>query len=152
MATSTVSYNEVLIAVDPAGGTAYAHPCLINQEKSVVFTLNLSEDIVPDCDNPANPAQVFRHADSVDLTISGTGKVHVTDVKTYADLLAAGTAIPAQLRIGGDSVTGAIEVSVDVYIQSMTVSATRPNTAEIDISLAANGFQASDIAAFDTTP
>jgi hypothetical protein len=150
MATSTVSYNEVLIAVDPAGGSTFGHPCLINQEKSVVFTLNLSEDIVPDCDNPTNPAQVFRHADSIDLTISGTGKVHVTDVKTYADVLAAGTAIPAKLRIGAIDTTGAIEVSVDLYVQSMTVSTTRPNTAEIDISFAADGFQASDIAAYAT--
>lgn len=150
MATSTVSYDEVLIAVDPAGGTSFAHPCLINQEKSVVFTLNLSEDIVPDCQNPTKPAQIFRHANTVDLTISGTGKVHVTDVKTYADLLAAGTSVPARLRIGAIDTTGAIEVSVNLYVQSMTVSTTWPNTAEIDVSFAADGFEADNIAAYET--
>lgn len=150
MATSTVTYDKVLIAVDPAGGTTFAHPCLINQEKSVVFTLNLSEDIVPDCDNPTNPAQVFRHADSIDLTISGTGKLHITDLKTYADLVAGGTSIPAKVRIGTIDVTGSIEVTVSLYVQSMTVSTTRPNTAEVDISFAADGFAAANIAAYAT--
>jgi hypothetical protein len=150
MATTTVSYDKVSLAVDPAGGTTFAHPCSINGEKSVQFVLNLSEDIIPDCENPTNPAQIFRQADTIDMTISGSGKVHQNDVKTYVDLLAAGTSIPAKIRIGTIDATGAIEVSCNVYVTGFSVTTSRPTTAEVDISFAADGFEATDVAAYVT--
>lgn len=148
--TTTVKYSQVLLALDPAGGTTFAHPCLINLEKSLDFTANFAEDAVPDCDNPDNPAQIFRHIDSVDLTMSGTGKLHLPDLETYIDLVAAGTKIPAKLRLGAIDSTGAVEITCNVVITSFSVTTTRPNTAEVSISLAADGFKAADVAAYAT--
>ena len=148
--TTTVKYSQVLLALDPAGGTTFAHPCLINLEKSLDFTANFSEDIVPDCDNPDDPAQVLRHIDNVDLTLSGTGKVNLPDLKTYIDLTAAGTKIPAKLRLGAIDATGAVEITCNVVITAFSVTANRPQTAEVSISLAADGFKASDVAAYAT--
>lgn len=148
--TTTVKYSQVLLALDPAGGTTFAHPCLINLEKSLDLTANFSEDIVPDCDNPDDPAQVLRHIDNVDLTLSGTGKLNLPDLKTYIDVAAAGTKIPAKLRLGAIDATGAVEISCNVVITTFSVTTTRPSTAEVSISLAADGFKASDVAAYAT--
>lgn len=147
--TTTVKYSQVLLALDPAGGTTFAHPCLINLEKSLDLTANFSEDIVPDCDNPDDPAQVLRHIDNVDLTLSGTGKLHLPDLKTYIDVAAAGTKIPAKLRLGAIDETGAVEISCNVVITTFSVTTTRPTTAEVSISLAADGFKAADVAAYE---
>lgn len=148
--TTTVKYSQVLLALDPAGGTTFAHPCLINLEKSLDLSANFSEDIVPDCDNPDDPAQVLRHIDNVDLTLSGTGKLNLPDLKTYIDLTAAGTKIPAKLRLGAIDATGAVEITCNVVITTFSVTTTRPTTAEVSISLAADGFKASDVAAYVT--
>lgn len=148
--TSPVKYSQVLLKLDPAGGTSYAHPCLFNTEKSIDITPTFSEDIVPDCDDPDAPAEVHRNIDNVDLTLSGAGKVHVTDVKTYVDLAATGTKIPAKICVGAIDVSGSIEISTTVVITGFSITAPRPQLSDCTISLAADAFKASDVAAYVT--
>lgn len=149
MATNTVTFSQVLIAIGDGEVTeAFAHPCLINGDKAIQMTANFSDDVVPDCDNPANPAQIFRFADSIDLTCSGTGKLHRDDAKVYADWLASGASKNAKIRVGASGGTGSFEISVSLKLTGFSISTTRPTTAEADVSFAADGFEATDIAAF----
>lgn len=150
MATNTVSFDQVGILIgDGATPTeAFTQACLVNSTRGVQFTCNFSDDEVPDCDNPTNPAQIFRNAQSISLSISGSGKVHTDDVKSYIDWLASGAAKNAKIRIGAVDATGSAEISCALKLSDFSVNAQRPDNAEVDISLVSHGIQASDVAAY----
>ena len=58
MATTTVAFSKVLIKKgDGASPENYAQPCLINGSRAIQITASYSEDVIPDCDNPDDPAQ-----------------------------------------------------------------------------------------------
>jgi hypothetical protein len=149
MATNTVTYSQVLIAIgDGASPEVFAHPCLINGSKALTIEANFSEDVIPDCDNPANPANVVMNADSVRLTCSGAGKLHRNDAKTYADWAAGATTKNAKIRVGAADASGSFEITCSLVCTSFAVNTERPNTAEADVSFAASDFDVNDIAAY----
>jgi hypothetical protein len=146
MATTKTNYTEFLIKIgDGASPEVFAQPCLINGDKGLEMTANFSEDIVPDCDNPLNPAQVFMFAESVRFTATGAGKLHKDDAKTYADWLASGAAKNIEIEVGLTGETGAFKIACPVRLTNFSLRATRPTTVEVDISLSSDGFEATDI-------
>lgn len=150
MATNKVNFSEVGILIgDGATPTeAFAAACLVNSTKGIQLTANFSDDEVPDCDNPDNPAEIYRNAQSITLSVSGAGKLHRDDVLTWAQWLAAGTAKNAKIRLGGADETGAMEISCALKLSDFNVNAQRPDSAEVDVSLVSHGLKAADIAAY----
>lgn len=152
MATNTVTFSQCAILIgDGATPTeGFAASCLVNSSKGISLTANLAEDEVPDCDNPGNPAQVFRNAQSISLSISGAGKVHRDDVLAYQQWLASGASKNAKVRIGVIDEAGASEISCALKLSDFSVNAQFPGdtAAECDITLVSHGLQASDIAAY----
>lgn len=148
MATVKTDYTEFLIKVgDGASLETFAQPCLINGDKALEITTNFTEDAVPDCDNPTNPAQVYMQAESNRITASGTGKLHKTDAKTYADWAADGSTKNVQIEVGTAGNSGAFLISCPMKCTGFSLRATRPSTVEADVSFGSTGFQSSDITA-----
>ena len=148
MATTTVKFSSVLIKKgDGASPEVFAQPCLINGSKAIQIIANYSDDIVPDCDNPDNPAQILRNADSISVEISGAGKLHQDDAKTYVDLALGGAAANFQIDVGTAGATGAFRIAAPFVVTNFSIDTERPNTAECTVSLSSSGLTASSVSA-----
>jgi hypothetical protein len=148
MATTTVAFSKVLIKKgDGASPEAYTAPCLINGSKAIQITASYSEDVIPDCDNPDDPAQILRQADSISVTINGSGKLHQDDAKTYVDLALGGVAANWSIEVGTASATGAFKIRAPFVVTDFSINTNRPTTAECDISLASSALTAASITA-----
>lgn len=58
---------------DDASPQVYAHPCLINAKRGIQFQSSTKELIVPDCDNPDDPAWSKAIKDALKAKIDGAG-------------------------------------------------------------------------------
>lgn len=58
---------------DGASPEVFAHPCLINTKRGIKFTSSSNKVIVPDCDNPEDPAWTEAIKDGLGAAIDGAG-------------------------------------------------------------------------------
>jgi len=58
---------------DDASPATFAHPCLINAKRGIKFTSQGNKIIVPDCDNPDDPAWTQVVKDALAAAIDGAG-------------------------------------------------------------------------------
>lgn len=58
---------------DGASPEVFSHPCLINTKRGIQFQSSTNKIIVPDCDNPDDPAWTDAIKDSLSATINGAG-------------------------------------------------------------------------------
>lgn len=147
-APTKVAYNQVLLKIgDGASPETFAQPCLINGEKALEFSATFSDEMIPDCSDGSLPAAVLRHAESIQFTGTGSGKLHQDSVKDYLDKWAAGQPINAIIEIGTADATGATELSCQIVITGFRITAQRSASADCEISIASHNFQSTDIAA-----
>ena len=143
-----VAYNKVLLKIsDGASPETFAQPCLINGEKALEFSATFTDEMIPDCSDGSLPATVLRHAESIQFTGSGSGKLHQDSMKAYLDLWAAGQPINVIIEIGTADATGAVEISCQIVITGFRITAQRTQSAECEISIASHDFKATDIVA-----
>lgn len=113
MAITVVPTTEqILIKVgDGASPEVFAHPCMINLTRDISFSHNYQEDEIPDCDTPSNPHSIKRQIRSIDLTVTGNGKIDAAGIDTYLDWAHDGTQKNVQIQIGpstsGRTISGA---------------------------------------------
>lgn len=58
---------------DGASPEVFSHPCLINTKRGIKFTSSSNKVIVPDCDNPEDPAWTEAIKDGLNASIDGAG-------------------------------------------------------------------------------
>ena len=58
---------------DDASPATFAHPCLINSKRGVKFNADTKKAIIPDCDNPDDPAWQTAFKDAMSMSIDGAG-------------------------------------------------------------------------------
>jgi hypothetical protein len=150
MSVTEVAYDQVKIEIgDGASPEVFAQPCLINTDKGVQFSAAFSDDVIPQCgEDEDKPARVIRNVDNVSFTVTGSGKLHTGDVKTYVDWLASGEAKNCRIRIGASGASGATQIVCPVRLTELNPTATRPNTADVTLTLVSDGFVATQVAAY----
>jgi predicted secreted protein len=75
-----------MVAITPLRGTqlyikvgdgsspeVFAHPCLINTKRGIKFASSTNKVIIPDCDNPEDPAWSEAIKDALSASIDGAG-------------------------------------------------------------------------------
>lgn len=66
--------TQVYIKVgNAASPEVFAHPCLINTKRGIKFQSSTNKVIIPDCDNPEDPAWSEAIKDALSATIDGAG-------------------------------------------------------------------------------
>lgn len=60
---------------DDASPAVFTHPCLINTRRGIKFTSSSNKIIIPDCDNPDDPAWQEVIKDALSAAIDGAGKL-----------------------------------------------------------------------------
>ena len=80
----TTRGTQLLIKIETAPGSGvFAHPCLINAKRGIKFTTSTNKVIVPDCDNPDDPAWQTVIKDAISASIDGAGKNDKASVSVY---------------------------------------------------------------------
>lgn len=64
--------TQLYIKVDNGAGV-FAHPCLINTKRGIKFASSTNKSVVPDCDNPEDPAWTETIKDGLSASIDGAG-------------------------------------------------------------------------------
>ncbi len=81
---ATVAGEKLLVQLgDAASPETFAHDCMINAARGIVFSSDVQEFIVPDCSSPENPAWKERTVDGLSAEVSGAGIMHVTTLPTW---------------------------------------------------------------------
>jgi Phage tail tube protein len=86
MAIKKIRGTQLYIKVgNGASPEVFAHPCLINTKRGIQFTSSTNKIIVPDCENPDDPAWSEAVKDALSATINGAGTLDVDAVADYDD-------------------------------------------------------------------
>lgn len=84
MQPTTLRGSQLLIKIgDGASPELFAHPCLINTDRGIQFTSQAGDVIVPDCDNPDDPAWLEHVKDGLSVTVNGAGTLNLDDVADF---------------------------------------------------------------------
>ncbi len=131
--TAVLTESQLLVKVGDGGGTeVFAHPCMINLDRSFGVSHNYEEDELPDCDTPTNPHDIVRYLRSIDYTVSGSGKVNAADIDTYLDWATGGTTKNCQIQVGGSTTGRYLE---GAFYCQIDFSGTPKRNAECSITL-----------------
>lgn len=61
----------------------FTHPCLINTKRGIKFQSSTNKIVMPDCDNPDDPAWTEAIKDALSAMIDGAGKLDRAAVASY---------------------------------------------------------------------
>jgi predicted secreted protein len=101
MTISTIRGTQLLIKVgDDATPQAFAHPCLINAKRGFKLTVSTNKIVVPDCDNPDDPAWQECIKDVLSASIDGAGKLDTADIAAYHAWLVSKDSKNVQVWLG----------------------------------------------------
>lgn len=112
---STFAGEELLIQIgDGESPEVFSHRCIINTNRGFSRSAQTTQEVVPDCDNPSDPAWVVTEVDGLSATISGEGMIDLTSLEFFDDWFEAGESKNVKVRInktGGRTYTGAYKLT-----------------------------------------
>jgi hypothetical protein len=90
-AVPRVTGSKLLVQIGDGGGPeTFTHDCFINTERGIAFSTETTESIMPDCDNPDDPAWKSVSKDGLMATVSGAGMLYSASVETWFNWLKSG--------------------------------------------------------------
>lgn len=111
--------SQLLVQIeDPATPGTFAHPCLINTNRSYAKTAAATATVVPRCDDPTQPGKTVRVTTSTDSSISGDGILDAATAKKFNDLV--GVKMNIKANVG--NVAGALVVTGAYILTSFTLT------------------------------
>jgi|SRR5579885_1892099 len=135
MAVNKLRGTQVLIKVgDGATPEVFTHPCLINTKRGAKFSCSANKVVVPDCDNPDDPAWQEVLVDALALSLDGAGKLDTAAVKSYSDWFMSGDGKNVQVWIGA---VGYWQGSFK--LTSFEVTGDRNDYADVTVALESDG-------------
>lgn len=135
MALSPIKGTQLYIKIgNGADPEVFAHPCLINTKRGIQFQSQANKIIVPDCDNPDDPAWTEVIKDQLSATISGAGTLDMTDVATYDTWYRGSDAKNVQVWLGTVGYwQGAFQLT------NLQVNGDRNANADVSLTLESDG-------------
>jgi predicted secreted protein len=114
----------------------FTHPCLINAKRGIAFKSTSNKVIIPDCDNPEDPAWSEAIKDALSATIDGAGVLdNVAETISFYDAWFRDVAAKnVQVWLGTD---GHWEGKFD--LNDWGITGDRGGNAEVTITLESNG-------------
>lgn len=127
-----VANGEMILVQIGDGATpeVFAHDCLINTSRAINMTASTVTNTVPNCTDPSAPAKTMRTVSAVDTSISGSGKMHASSVKTWQDRLLAGAAFNVRTKVAGKW-----QVAAPYVLTSFQVNGEPHTNAEVSVTL-----------------
>lgn len=135
MTIATVKGTQLLVKIgDGASPEVFTHPCLINAKRGFSLEVSTNKIVVPDCDNPDDPAWQQVIKDVLSASIDGAGKLDTADVSDYHDWLLSPDTKNVRIYLG----TVGYWASA-FHLTSFQVSGDRGALVEVTIKLDSDG-------------
>lgn len=141
---TTIKGTQLYIKIgDGASPEVFTHPCLINSERGVTFRSNTSDIVVPDCENPEDPAFRELVKDALSMGVTGAGILDnlLTTIQTYTTWWKSDDAKNVQVWLG---TVGYWQVAMK--LTEFEVTGERNNKAQVAITLESDGVVADFVA------
>ena len=132
--------TKLLVQIgDGASPETFAHDCLINGARGISFQSDTNEDIVPDCDNPDDPAWKEVTKDGLSATITGAGILHTSSVEEWWDWFNSDDAKNVRVNVNVGSAAGGGYWAGAVKLTAMEVTGERNAMATVSVTLMSTG-------------
>ena len=113
-----IDATQLLVQIgNGASPEVFAHPCLINTNRSYSKTAQTTATVVPRCDTPTLPGKTTRKTTSTDSTIGGAGILAAASAKTYNDMVG----VTVNIKVLAGSATGALVVTGPYILEEFTL-------------------------------
>lgn len=142
MALVKVMNGEQLLVQIGNGATpteTFAHDCLINTERGISFSANMSDSLVPDCDSPALPAWLIRHKDGLSATINGAGMIHTASLEDWWTWFNGDATRNVRVKVNVAGADGGGYWQGAFHLSEFQVTGTRKETATVSVTLVSSG-------------
>lgn len=134
---STFNGEELLVQIsDGASPAVYSHRCIINTNRSFSRSAQTTQEVVPDCDDPAAPGWMTTEVDGLSATISGEGMVDVASLDFFDDWFEAGSSKSVKVKA---NVTGGRTYTGSYKLTQFDISGARKSKATASITLVSTG-------------
>jgi hypothetical protein len=125
--------EQLLIKIsNNADPEVLSHPCLINTDRGIAFTTNVTEVEVADCADQSAPAKIKRKVKSKDFTVTGAGKVDKTSVWAYIEWWNSGLPRNAEIVQNVSGANGGWTGEGPLILKDFNVKGTRGDYQEFD--------------------
>lgn len=132
----TIRGSQLLIKIGNGGSPSetFAHPCLINTERGIQFTEQGSDVVVPDCDNPEDPAWLEHVKDGLSATVTGAGTLNVEDVEDFDEWFRSADPKNIQVWLGTAGYWG-----FAAHLTEFQITGTRSEKAQCTLTIRSEG-------------
>ena len=121
---------------DDASPATFAHDCMINSERGISFSSDANRVIIPDCDNPDDPAWSEVMKDGLSATITGAGILNLATVTTWNTWFQNDTFKDVRVNLNE---TGGGYWEGPAKLTSWEVTGTRNDKATVSVTIESHG-------------
>lgn len=136
-AVDVINGEKLLILIgNGADPEVFTHPCLINTERGIAFSSAVTQELIPDCASPDNPAWQSAEKDGLSATINGAGMLDVASVEEFWDWFVSPDSKNVKVKIdkaGGSTFSGAF------HLTEFAITGTRKSKSTATLTLVSDG-------------
>lgn len=136
----TFKFSEVILLIgDGATPTeAFAAPCGLT-ELTMTINADTNETIIPDCDNPDDPAWKITDVSALQMTLGGTGVLDRAARKLWEEWFFSAAEKNVRWMYDVTAADFGGYYQAPAIITSYTVTATRGQRATVEVGITLNG-------------
>jgi predicted secreted protein len=136
----TLNGEKLLIQIgDGANPETFAHDCLVNTERGIVFTADTQDFTVPNCLSPSDPAWKEVIKDGLSAAVNGAGMVHTSSIETFFNWLKSPDAKNCRVKVDVAGADGGGYWQGAFHLTSFEVTGTRKQKSTNTIALVSSG-------------
>lgn len=117
----------------------FAHDCLINTDRGIAFSADENRQVIPDCDNPDDPAWSVLNKDGLQAQITGSGMLHTTSLEAWFDWFNSDDAKNIRVVIDVPAGAGGGYWEMAAKLTGFEVSGSRNEKATISVTIGSDG-------------
>lgn len=133
--STTFGKFRVLLG-DDSDPIVYAAPCGFTS-KSFNRTKNLSEQVIPDCDDPDAAADIIRDVVSKDWSIGGEGLLAAGSAMTWEGAYDSDVSVPVKIEI--EFSTGTLTYTGRAHLNTFNVTGEQGGRVTASVEMSADG-------------
>lgn len=139
-AAKTLNGTKLLVQLgDGEVSESFWQWCLINAERGIEFTNTSSDQIIPDCTSPDDPAWVTRTVDGLSASVTGAGILDTDSLSLMWDWFESGLPKNIRVRIDALLADGGGYWGFACVLTSFSVTGARNEKATFDCTIMSDG-------------
>lgn len=133
----TARFGKMLIRIgDGADPEVFTAPCGFSS-KSLNLSKNLTDIILPDCDDPDMPNWVGRDVESLTASVSGDGLLAASSIPTWQGYFSSNDSKNVQISV--EYSTGTLMYAGAMHLESFEISGEQGNRIQNSVSMQSDG-------------